>query len=133
VGGLILVSSFGLFEWALRDGKSIAQARTIAVNVVVSIGLFYLFNCRSLSHTLFKIGVFSNPWVFAGAGALIVAQLLFTYAPFMNSFLASAPLTLADWGLILVPGVITYGVIEIEKWLRLRSASSGGSDGALGA
>ena len=121
VGGLILVAAFGLFEWALREGRSIAQARTIAVNVVIFIELLYLFNCRSLTESMFKIGVFSNPWAFAGAGALVLIQLLFTYAPFMNSFLSSAPLALIDWGLILAAGVITYCIVEIEKWLRRRN------------
>jgi Ca2+-transporting ATPase len=122
VGGLIMVGAFGLFEWALQEGRSVAQARTIAVNVVIFVELFYLFNCRSLTESVFKIGVFSNPWVFAGAGALILIQLLFTYAPFMNRFLSSAPLPLIDWGLIVAAGIITYSIIEIEKWLRRRSA-----------
>jgi cation-transporting P-type ATPase F len=121
VGGLILVAAFGLYEWALREGRSVAQGRTIAVNVVIFIELFYLFNCRSLTESMFKIGVFSNPWAFAGAGALVLIQLLFTYAPFMNSFLSSAPLALIDWGLILAAGVITYCIVEIEKWLRRRN------------
>ena len=122
VGGLILMGAFGLFEWALQEGRSLAQARTLAVNVVIFIELFYLFNCRSLTESMLKIGVFSNPWVFAGAGALILIQLLFTYAPFMNNFLSSAPLALSDWGRIVAAGIITYGAVEFEKWLRRRSA-----------
>jgi len=121
VGGLILIAAFGLYEWALREGRSVAQARTIAVNVVIFIELFYLFNCRSLTESVFRIGFFSNPWAFAGAGAMVLIQLLFTYAPFMNSFLSSAPLALVDWGLILLAGLITYGIVEIEKWLRRRN------------
>jgi hypothetical protein len=40
----------------------------------------------------------------------------------MNSLLSSASLALIDWGLILAAGVITYIIVEIEKWLRRRNA-----------
>jgi cation-transporting P-type ATPase F len=91
------------------------------VNVVVFVGLFYLFNCRSLIDSPFTLGFFSNPWAFAGAGALIIAQILFTYVPFMNDLLASAPISAADWALIVAAGLASYVVVETEKWVRRRS------------
>ena len=64
----------------------------MAVNLFVMIELTYLFNCRSLTRSMFKIGLFSNPWVLVGSGLMIVLQLLFTYAPFMNKVFHSAPI-----------------------------------------
>jgi Ca2+-transporting ATPase len=120
VGALILVGAFGLFEWELLNGASVAQARTVAVNVVVVVEMFYLFNCRSLTHSMFRIGFFSNPWVVAGLGVLIVLQLLFTYVPFLNQFLSSAPIGPAAWGRIVGVGLVGYLAVELEKWLRRR-------------
>ena len=80
--------------------------------------LFYLFNCRSLTKSMFRIGVFSNPAVFGGVLATIALQLLFTYLPAMNRLFGSAPIGWDSWAVILVFGVIVYVIIEVEKRLR---------------
>jgi Ca2+-transporting ATPase len=125
VGLLILIAAFGLFELELRLGSSVELARTVAVNVVVMVEVFYLFNCRSLTQSMFKIGVLSNPWPFVGAVGMIVLQLLFTYVPFMNQVFATAPIGLKDWGLIVAVSLTGYLIIELEKWLRRRRISLG--------
>jgi Ca2+-transporting ATPase len=126
VGALILVGSFGLFEWELQSGASLAVARTVAVNAVVTIVSFYLLNCRSLTQSFFRIGVFSNPWVIGGILLMILLQLLFTYIPFMNTLLSSAPIGLESWGRILAMGVISFAVVEIDKWVRRRRQPEAG-------
>ncbi len=118
VGVLLLAGSFGLFELALADGRSLHDARTIAVNVFVVGELFYLFNCRSLRYSMFRIGVFSNRWVLAGVASMIVLQIAFTYVPVMNTAFGSAPIALEDWALIVAVGLAIYAIVGIEKWAR---------------
>lgn len=116
VGALMAVGAFGLFQWEVDQGTSLDAARTVAVNVVVFVELFYLFNCRSLSYSMFRIGVFSNMWVALGVTSMILLQVLFTYVPFMNQTLGSAPIELAAWGRIMGIGLAVYLLVEIEKW-----------------
>jgi Ca2+-transporting ATPase len=118
VGGLLTALSFGLFEWELRRGVSEAEARTATVNVFVVVEMFYLFNCRSLTKSMFQIGFFSNPWLFGGVSIMIALQLLYTYLPAMNWMFHGAPISLYAWGLIVGAGLIVYTVIGFEKWLR---------------
>ena len=118
VGFLLLVGSFGLFEWVLGQGRGVAVARTCAVNIFVFGEIFYLFNCRSLRHSMFRIGLFSNRWLLAGVSIMILLQLLFTYLPAMNTAFSSEPIGLREWGLIIVSSFIIYIVIEVEKWIR---------------
>ena len=120
VGTLILIGAFGLFELELADGNTIAQARTVAVNSVVAVALFYLFNCRSLTRSVFQIGFFSNLWVIAGVVGMVILQALFTYAPFMNSIFSSAPIGWTEWSRILALGLVSFAVIELEKAFRRR-------------
>jgi len=124
VGLLILLGAFGLFELELGLGVSIGQARTVAVNVVVMVELFYLFNCRSLTQSMLKIGFLSNRWVFVGVTVMVVLQLLFTYVPAMNHLFGSAPISLQDWGRILAFSLAGYLIIELEKWWRRRNLKS---------
>jgi magnesium-transporting ATPase (P-type) len=120
VGLLLLMGSFGLFEWALYHGASEAEARTIAVNVFAVGQSFYLLNCRLLRYSMFRLGLFSNPWIWGGIAALTVAQLLSTYAPLMNRMLHTAPIGLMDWAHILAVGLVIHLVIGAEKRFRRR-------------
>ena len=121
VGTLILAGAFGLFELEQAIGSDLSQARTVAVNVVVAIELFYLFNCRSLTQSMVRIGLLSNRWVILGVAVIVLLQLLFTYTPLLNELFSSAPISLAAWGRILAAGLITFVIIEFEKWMRHRS------------
>jgi len=123
VGALLLVGAFGLFEWAEQRGLGDAVARTVAVNVFVFVELMYLFNCRSLTRSVFALHPLSNRWVLGGVGITIILQLLYTYAPFMNIAFKSAPLDAWLWLPILGVGVVAFVVVEAEKWLRRRTAA----------
>ena len=46
--------AFGIFFWESHHGATVAQARTATVNVIIFVGIFYLFNCRSLVHPIFR-------------------------------------------------------------------------------
>ena len=118
VGSLLLISAFGLFQFELMLGATIEQARTVAVGVFVVTELFYLFNCRSLTKSVFKMSFFSNPWVLGGVTIMMILQLLFTYLPVMNLFFDSAPISLAAWGRIFAVSIITFFIIVFEKYLR---------------
>ncbi|QPK61564.1 cation-transporting P-type ATPase [Methylomonas sp. LL1] len=117
VGVLLLAGSFGLFEYELAQGKSLAVARSVAVNVFVICELFYLFNCRSLNYSMFHVGVFSNLWVIFGVTSMTLLQLLFTYWPPMQALFGSAAIGVEDWLLILACGLIVYSVVGLEKLL----------------
>jgi magnesium-transporting ATPase (P-type) len=90
------------------------------VTGVILFQIFYLFECRSLRGSSLKMGLFSNRWIYAGVGAILVLQLGFVYLPFMNALFGSAPLSLAEWALALGVGALVVPVVELEKALRER-------------
>ncbi len=116
---IMVAGGLGLFLWELRvENSGLAAARTTVVNVVVLVEALYLFNCRSLTHSVFSLGFFTNRWVVAGSLGMVVAQLLFTYAPFMNKLFHSAPISGESWLRIVAVAATVFVVVEIEKWLR---------------
>jgi cation-transporting ATPase F len=119
VSVLLLAGAYGTFLWELERMESVEAARTAAVNVFVMGELFYLFNCRSLEHTMFHIGVFSNPWIWAGVSGMLVLQGVMTYSPFMNRLFHTVPIDTQAWLVILAVAVAVYVVVGGEKWLRL--------------
>ena len=121
VSTLFLTGIFGMFEWALRQGASIETARTIAVNTLVCMEVFYLFSVRYLKAPSFTLqGVKGTPRVLLAVAAVVVLQLLFTYAPWMQTLFATTALPL-DTGLAIVAvGVTVLVVLELEKALLRR-------------
>ena len=118
VGTLLLVGSFGLFEWVLAQGEPIEVARTAAVNMFVFGEMFYVFNCRSLEFSMWRIGCFSNRWLLIGVTIMIGLQLVFTYWAWMNQIFRSAPLAFSEWRFIIGWGFFIYGIVGFEKTLR---------------
>ncbi len=118
VGLLLLAGSFGLFEWELARGESLAEARTAAANVFVFGEMTYLFNCRSLRRSMFSLGLFTNRWLLGGVALMTVLQLAFTYVPAMNVAFGTAPIDGQTWALIAGVGAVVYAVVGTEKWLR---------------
>ncbi len=83
--------------------------------------LFYLFNCRSLRYSMFKLGIFSNRWLILGAVIMALLQVLFTYSSTMNQLFGSAPMGMIESAWVLAGGLLIYSVVGTEKWLRRRS------------
>ena len=117
VGAIMLLGSFSLFSVALNGGSTDAEARTLAVNAFIAMEIGYLFNCRSLHQSVWRIGWFTNRWIWVGIGSTVALQIIFTYLPFMNEIFGSAPLPLAAWWPVVGLGVLITLVIGAVKWL----------------
>ncbi len=115
VGILLLAGAFGLFELSMARGATEMEARTVAANVFVFGELFYLFNCRSLTQPLSKLGFFTNRWLLAGVLGMVVLQLFFTYSSLMNHLFQTAPIGLVEWAQIIGVGLVIYYSVKLEK------------------
>jgi magnesium-transporting ATPase (P-type) len=116
---LFVIGVYGMFLWTQSQGASIEQSRTYAVNTLVVMEVFYLFNVRCLNSASWSIKRwFSSSIVFISIGMVILLQLIFTYAPFMNTLFESTPIGLRHGTEIIAVGIVMYLILELEKWLR---------------
>ncbi len=116
---IMLGGAYWLFYHEMRVvGETLDEARTAVINVIVLVETAYLFSCRSLNHSVFRIGILTNPYAILGVGAMIAAQMLFTYTPAMNRLFQSTPLSLDAWGRILLVALLAFIAVEFEKWVR---------------
>ena len=116
VGAAMLLGTFASFIIALQLGLTINEARTIAVNALVAMEIAYLLTCRSLRGSLRSVGLFGNPWIWAGIGATIVLQLVLTYLPVMNVVFSTAPMGWIGWAIVLILGPLLYALAAALKW-----------------
>ena len=126
VSGLMVVAAWYLFEWELANGASLPEARTAAVNLFVVVEAFYLFSCRSLTHSVWRIGLFSNRWLILGVAVQALAQIAITYLPAMNTVFQTAPISGLAWLRIVAIAAGISTVVGVDKWLRARSTEGRG-------
>jgi magnesium-transporting ATPase (P-type) len=105
-----------MFEWALWRGRSIEEARTVAINTLVILEIFYLFSVRYLrTPALTWRGVLGTRAVLLALASIIALQLLFTYAPFMNALFETRPVQIGDGMVAVALGAALLVLLELEK------------------
>lgn len=114
-------------DLALGDepGLALREAQTMVVTTVVLFQLFYLFSCRSLTSSVFRIGLFSNPAVWIGIAGLLLLQAGFVFLPLFHALFGSAPLDAAELLKSAVAAAVVLPVVSAEKAFRRRSAGRG--------
>jgi magnesium-transporting ATPase (P-type) len=119
VSVLFLGGIFLMYGWAIARGESVEMARTLAVNTLVVMEVFYLFAVRYLDSASITLrGVLGTPAVLISVALVVVLQMLFTYAPFMHRFFDSRPVGLEEGAAVIGVGVLVLLILELEKRLR---------------
>ena len=122
---LISLGTFALFFYELKLGSSLEVSRSVAVNTIVFFEVAYLFNSRHLSKSVLNArGIFGNRVVWWGIAAVVCLQLLFTYWPVTNSLFHVAPLNAATWLRVLGASLILMLLVELEKAIARKLATS---------
>lgn len=110
---------FGQFELALLMGRDLETARTMAVNTLIAMEVFYLFSMRyGYGTSVTWRGVVGTKPVLISLALITIAQLLFIYASFMQNIFDSRALKITDLLLVFATGVAVLLVIEVEKQMR---------------
>ena len=124
VGLALLVYTLCAFFWMKSQGASDALARTVAVNAITMGQVFYLLNSRFLldSSLSFKAHL-GNKYLPLGIGAVVILQLLFTYAPPLQRLFDNEAIPLWVWPWLFLGGLVFFLVVEAEKFI-IRSSGS---------
>jgi magnesium-transporting ATPase (P-type) len=119
VAALFVAGIFGMFELALARGATLEEARTIAVNTLVAMEVFYLFSVRYLVSPAFTIeGVKGTPVVLLAVGVVVILQSLFTWAPVMHGLFDTRPLAVTEIAATIAVGLLVLVLLELEKGAR---------------
>jgi magnesium-transporting ATPase (P-type) len=112
------------FFWMKSQGASDQLARTVAVNAITIGQVFYLLNSRYLLDSSLSLTAhFGNKYLPLGIGAVVVLQLLFTYAPPLQQLFGNEAVPLGVWPWLFAGGIVFFLVVEAEK-LIIRSTNS---------
>jgi len=104
-----------VFVWALDVGKSTLEAQSMCFVTLILIEFFNAFNCRSLDYSLFKVGVFSNKWLWLAIAWECVMLSLVVYLPVLQGPFNTFPLTVSDWVICILSASTIFIAVEVYK------------------
>jgi magnesium-transporting ATPase (P-type) len=124
VGLALLAYTLLAFFWMKSQGASDSLARTVAVNAITIGQVFYLLNSRYLLDSSLSLKAHAgNKYLPLGIVAVVILQLLFTYAPPFEALFGTEAIPLRIWPWLLAGGVVFFLVVEAEKFV-IRSSHS---------
>lgn len=111
--GLLTLGAF-VFEYFVMGG-SVERARVVAFSTTIFAQNVHAFNVRSNRYSVFKLGLFTNPWLLVAFGVVILSELAVIYVPFLQPIFKTMPLGAQDWALVVTLGLMPLVVVEIIK------------------
>jgi len=129
---LFAIGIFGQFALAQAQGAGLDEARTMALNTLVAMEVFYLFSVRyRRGWSITWEGAKGTPAVLIAVALVVVLQAIFTYAPFMQALFDTVALSPWQLAQCALAGVALLVVLEIDKhaaqtWKKL--GAEGGKD-----
>jgi len=116
VGLALLAYTLLAFFWMKSQGASDGLARTVAVNAITIGQVFYLLNSRYLLDSSFSLSAHrGNQYLPVGIGAVVILQMLFTYAPPLQAMFGNEAVPLRVWPWLLAGGFLFFVIVETEK------------------
>ncbi|HEX2020886.1 MAG TPA: cation-transporting P-type ATPase, partial [Aurantimonas sp.] len=117
---------FGIYAYATDRGYSVELARTMAMNTLVVMEIFYLFFVRNLyGSSLTWSGLRGTKVVWGMVVSVTLAQFAITYLPPLQHIFGTHAVPFLDGLLIVGIGIVLFAIIEVEKQLRLGLLSDG--------
>ena len=120
-GSFIAACSLFAFIFVLFiEKEGIGRARTAAFIVLSCSQLFHSFNCRNMTESLFKIGIFTNKKLILATGVSFLLQMAVVYVPFLQKVFKTEPLLFFDWILVVAISSFPLWAMEIIKLINKR-------------
>jgi magnesium-transporting ATPase (P-type) len=97
------------------------HARSLVLLLMVFLQNFHIFNCRSERKSTFKIPISKNYWLIALVLSAQIVHISSMYIPFMQNILRIEPITVEEWGTVLVLAIPIILAMELFKLINNRA------------
>jgi P-type Ca2+ transporter type 2C len=118
IGLLICAVTLSMQTWAMKHEGSHWQTMTFTVLCFSQLG--YAMSVRSSTKSIFQIGLLSNKPVLFALLITFALQLSIIYVPFLNAFLKTSPLSLAELALTIAASSVVFWAAEAKKLIQLK-------------
>jgi len=94
--------TMGLIYCRLNGSEVLDLPRTMALTTLVFAQLFYVFECRSETHSPFELGFWGNPYLTGAVACSSAMHLMVLYIPGLQMVFHTTALSLWQWAIILL-------------------------------
>lgn len=116
----IATGSLLAYRWGLKTYGDLTMARTLTFVTLITAELLRAYTSRSLTHSVFKIGFFSNKSMNKAVALGFILTLIVIYVPFLEPVFNTFALGLKDWGMVLLFALIPFTAGELYKLIVYR-------------
>jgi P-type Ca2+ transporter type 2C len=106
---------FSLFLFCQYCATDVVHARSITLVTMAVFQWFNALNCRSENKSIFQLGFFSNRWLLLAMATVFGLQCLVLYAPGMQRLFKTVPISLKEWGIIVLGASSIIVMEELRK------------------
>jgi Ca2+-transporting ATPase len=104
----------------LYPQAGLVYARTVTFVTLAMFQVFNSLNVRSRTKSVFELGFFTNPYLIAAIIVSVLLQVMATQVGFFQGILDTQPISLSDWGLIVLVSSSVFIAEEIRKRIAAR-------------
>lgn len=115
--GFIMTTVAMVLYWYLwrHLALDLPYVQTMIFCFVAVSSLLSTWSFRSLHDSLYRRGLWQNPWIIISAGFSFLLQLAAIYIPLLQRFFGTVALTPPDWALIFALALATVIIIDLRK------------------
>src|SRR5450759_1897224 len=114
-GVAITLAGLSMYIWTstFMPGHDPARAQTMLFTAMVLAQLLHAFDFRSETSTVFSPNSLRIPWLIAALLGSMSLHLLVIYVPALQRVFSTHPLSVVDWGWVVVSALVPVVVIDI--------------------
>jgi Ca2+-transporting ATPase len=112
---LLLIGYYWYQPWLSEH--NLYEARTQLFTAMILMELANAISARSLKHTVFKVGLFKNKFLWIAVLSSFALQLLVLYTPPLQALFDVRTPELIDWATAILFTLIVFGSLEIGKYV----------------
>jgi len=113
----LLIAGLSIFSQAYAIETGNGHWQTIVFTVLTLSQMAHVLAVRSETHSLFRIGLLTNPALLGAVALTVALQLAAIYVPALQSVFKTAPLTILELGAVVILCSVVLVAVEVEKWL----------------
>ncbi|MGV6943680.1 cation-translocating P-type ATPase [Sphingobacterium kyonggiense] len=124
IGALTIIAFiFGYYEhnYSVFDAnipeEVHAYSRTMAFLTIIACQLFYSLSFRNERKSILQVGLFSNLYLIGAIVLGFALQLMVLFIPVMRESFKLQLISVQDWGIILLFGLVPMLINELIKWV----------------
>ncbi|MBS0630204.1 MAG: HAD-IC family P-type ATPase [Verrucomicrobia bacterium] len=122
---MAFILGLGAFFIFYNHYSSLDMARTMVLTSLVIFEWLIAFQMRSVELPLRKIGVFKNTPLLMAVSSGFILHLCILYIPLLSTLFHTVPLSVKQWGIAVLPGVLIFIIESLRKEFFPKLFSSG--------